>query len=200
MINNNIKTINIKIKLTQMDINMIHYEFNEKYKIYVSPSIVDIIEKMDSRFKYMFDTEEKMIDMFNLLNYSMDNLENEFKIFQNYKIELNIQFKSIETDKEKCIKEKFNLIRKKENNIKLTIRDYKSKIKSLNESIEDINLLKIMDIKKIDLPQIDYKFDNGLTNRQTDLPAFGGVLFPAGGKQQNNCRNRQYTIVCSHLE
>ena len=160
MINNNIKTINIKIKLTQMDINMIHYEFNEKYKIYVSPSIVDIIEKMDSRFKYMFDTEEKMIDMFNLLNYSMDNLENEFKIFQNYKIELNIQFKSIETDKEKCIKEKFNLIRKKENNIKLTIRDYKSKIKSLNESIEDINLLKIMDIKKIDLPQIDYKFDN----------------------------------------
>ena len=153
MIETVVNKINYNIKLSQSDINIICPKFNKKYKIYISPSIVDIIEKMEPRIKYICDTEEKMIDMYNLIKYSFGS---EFKLDKNYKIQFDIIFKNIETDKEKCIKEKSNSIRIKENIIRSQIVDYKYKIETLNKSIEKINTLIGMDIKKIDLSQIDY--------------------------------------------
>ena len=103
-----IKNINVKFKL---NINEI-VRMKRVYDIYVSSFVVDIIEKMDPRMKYICDTEEKLINMFNLLNYSF---ENEFKLDKDYKLKFNLIFNSFETDKEKCIEKKLNLKKKKRN-------------------------------------------------------------------------------------
>ena len=155
------KCININIELKPVDIGILSNEFNQIFNIYLSPSVSDIIQKLDYRVKYLCDTEEKMINMYNLLEYKFGE---EFKLLPSYKVEFKINFKSFETDKSKCIREKSFLISTKKKEFEIIINRYKSNLRLLNQSIDELNELKEMNINKIDLVEMD-----GLINDQKDF-------------------------------
>ena len=152
MINNAKKCININIELNSVDLGYLSRDFNKSYIISLSPSVFDIIKKLDNRIKYLCDTEKKMINMNNVLKYSFND---GFKDYPNYKIDFNIKFQSYENDKSKCMREKSYVISRKKKDDDDIYFKYSSNLNRLNQSIEELNEYKGMNIKKIDLVKIE---------------------------------------------
>ena len=82
----------------------------------------------------------------------------EFELKKDYKVLFDINFESAEKAKNKSIslKDKQKLLNRRNKDLIITL--YNSNIRSLNKSIEDINKLKGLNIKKIDLPAINYSY------------------------------------------
>ena len=155
------KYIKIYIELNPGDITMLSQQFTKYYDIYASPSISKIIEKFDKRVQYLCDTQEKIENINQILNMEDENtlnvLEKEFSHEKEVKFKMEI--KSIETNKIKSIN-KFAQIKTKSFEKDKIITSYKSNIRSLNQAIEQINKIKGLNIKKVELPDIDYIYQN----------------------------------------
>lgn len=149
------KCINIEIELSPGDNTNKSKNYSESFKIYLSPSISNIVEKLDKRVKYLCDSEENILNIYNLIKYSFYD---EFELKKDYKVLFDINFESAEKAKNKSIslKDKQKLLNRRNKDLIITL--YNSNIRSLNKSIEDINKLKGLNIKKIDLPAINYSY------------------------------------------
>jgi len=149
------KCINIEIELSPGDNTNKSKNYSESFKIYLSPSISNIVEKLDKRVKYLCDSEENILNIYNLMKYSFYD---EFELKKDYKVLFDINFESAEKAKNKSIslKAKQKLLNRRNKDLIITL--YNSNIRSLNKSIEDINKLKGLNIKKIDLPAINYSY------------------------------------------
>ena len=149
------KCINIEIELSPGDNTNKSKNYSESFKIYLSPSISNIVEKLDKRVKYLCDSEENILNIYNLMKYSFYD---EFELKKDYKVLFDINFESAEKAKNKSIslKDKQKLLNRRNKDLIITL--YNSNIRSLNKSIEDINKLKGLNIKKIDLPAINYSY------------------------------------------
>ena len=151
------KCIEIEIELNPGDSTMISEFYSKSFDISLSPSISNIIEKLDKRVKYICDSEENLINIHNILNYNLH--DDELKIDKDYKVEFEIKFKSIETKKIESIKRYANLKSKNKEKDKI-ITSYKSNLRGLNQAIEELNKLNLLNIKKIELPDINYCYVN----------------------------------------
>ena len=149
------KSINIQIELSTVDISMECPNLYDNYSIYLSPSISNIIEKLDKRVKYLCEKEEYLINVHNLLNN--DNIK-EFKFEKEYSIECDIKIESMKKTKNEAIKAKAR-IKKKNFEKDIIISLYKTNLLNLNKSIEEINKLKGLNIKKVELPDIDFDYE-----------------------------------------
>ena len=150
---NNILKTDIEIEINSGDFTTQREEFHSYFEIYLSPSISKVIEKLDKRVKYICENEENLMNIYNIENYDIDN--EDFKFDKNYKIELNIYFKTLKTSKIKSINNYIKIKTKNEQKDKL-ITSYKSNIRNLNNVIEELNKLNLLNIKKVELPDINY--------------------------------------------
>ena len=67
----------------------------KKFDLNLSPSLANIIEKLDKRVKYLCDTEEKLINIHNLLKIRLDKIE----LDEEYDIKFNLRVNLLETNK-----------------------------------------------------------------------------------------------------
>ena len=172
------KYINIEIDLSPVDDIKQPPEYSESFKIYLSPSISNIVEKLDKRVKYLCDSEENILNIYNLKKSSFYS---EFELKKEYKILFDINFKSTEKAKNKSMSllAKKKLKRREQD---LIISLYNSNIRSLNKSIEDINKLKGLHLKKIELPVIEYSYigeENFYEFKEEFYNKFFDILFSA---------------------
>ena len=151
------KCIKIFIELNPGDITMLSKEFFKYYDIYASPSVSKIIEKFDKRVQYLCDTKENIENINQILNLEFGsslNLNNEENNNEK-EIKFSMEIKTLETNKIKSIN-KFAQIKTKSFEKDKIITSYKTNIRSLNQAIEQINKIKGLNIKKVELPDIDY--------------------------------------------
>ena len=147
------KCINIEIELNPGDITMLCPDFRESYLISLSPSISNIIERLDKRVKYICESDENLINISNILEYDFYD-DYEFK--NDYNLEFEIILKSKKIQKIEAIKELLEVKKRKEEKTKI----YISNIKKLNTTIDNLNKLQLLNIKKVDLSDIDYSYSN----------------------------------------
>ena len=76
--------INLKIELN--DESIIYERKRENFNLHLSPSIANIIEKFDKRVKYLCDSEEKLINIHNLLKIDL----NKIQLDKEYDINFNL--------------------------------------------------------------------------------------------------------------
>ena len=135
--------------------------FTKYYNIYSSPSISKIIEKLDKRVQYLCDTKETIENINQILNLEFGSSLNLSKEeYNNEKeVKLKMEIKTLETNKMKSINQ-FALIKTKSLEKDKIITSYKSNLRSLNQAIEQINKIKGLNIKKVELPDIDYVYQN----------------------------------------
>ena len=115
----------INIKMEQGNEESIIYERKRKtFEIYLSPYIANIIEKLDKRVKYLCDSEEKVININNLLNINLDDIE----LNKEYKICFDLKVNILETNKITALYYKYNNKRKNIREKNLIIKQYKENI------------------------------------------------------------------------
>jgi hypothetical protein len=173
------KCINIEIELSPGDISKEPRHFFKSFKIYFSPSISNIVEKLDKRVKYLCDSEENILNIYNMMKYSFNS---EFELKKDYKVLFDINFKSAEKAKNKSMRKKAKQKLLNRRNKDLIVTLYNSNIRSLNKSIDDLNKLKGMNIKKIDLPAIKYTYigeENFYEFEEEFYNKFFDILFSA---------------------
>ena len=173
------KCINIEIELSPGDNTNEPKEYYESFKIYLSPSISNIVEKLDKRVKYLCDSEENILNIYNMMEHSFYD---EFELKKDYKVLFDINFKSAEKAKNKSMRKKAKQKLLNRRNKDLIVTLYNSNIRSLNKSIDDLNKLKGMNIKKIDLPAIKYTYigeENFYEFEEEFYNKFFDILFSA---------------------
>jgi len=89
------KCINIEIELNPGDITMLCPDFRESYLISLSPSISNIIERLDKRVKYICESDENLINISNILEYDFYG-DYEFKNDYNLEFEIILKSKKIQ--------------------------------------------------------------------------------------------------------
>ena len=133
---------------------------NAYFKLNLSPSVSNIVEKIDKRIKYLCDSDEILFDINNLLKlkrieklFDLSDLKEET---EEYDVEFNFKVSLKQTNKIIALN-KMN--RKEYNKAKETfdiIQAYKRNLKYLNSNIEKYNKLNNTEIKKVILPELGY--------------------------------------------
>ena len=146
------KKIKFYIELSESDESLKSSNYYNNYDIYASPSVCNIISTFDQRIKYLCESEDTLRDIFNLKLYSFDK---NFILNKDYIVEFNIEINSVQKDKNKCIElinNYKNRLERRENTI---ISNYNFNLEKINKCILEINELKSINIKPIDLPKIE---------------------------------------------
>ena len=147
------KNMEIDLVIEPDDESVIYHSKNKEFKLYLSPYISNIVEKLDKKIKYLCDTEEKLVDIHNILKMDLTSdieLEKEYNVI----CQLNINTKK--TNKFSALSNKFLIKKKKIIEKNIIIEAYKRNIKDLNKNIEKYNQIENTQIKKVDLPDINY--------------------------------------------
>ena len=172
------KMIEINFDMELDDESVICNNVYEIHYIYLSPSIANIIEKLDKRVKYFCDTDEKLINMNNLLNISLDE---EINLEKEYQIEFKIYLQSKKSDKIKALLAQYSEKEKKVNEKNNVIEAYQRNLKNLNINIDKYNLLSNTKIEKVSLPELNLlKLEKNYFNYNKDLlTKFYSIFFSA---------------------
>ena len=146
------KMMEINIKMELDDESIIYERKTKEFNLYLSPSIAYIVEKLDKRVKYLCDTEEKLINIHNLLKINFDKIELE----KEYDICFDLKVNLVENNKQNALLYKYNNKRNKIREKNKIIDEYKNNLENLNNSIEKYNELENMQIKKLELPELNH--------------------------------------------
>ena len=127
--------------------------------------------------KYLCDSEEKLINIHNLLKIDL----NEIQLDKEYDINFNLKVNLLETNKVTALyyihNNKKKNIREK-NNI---IDEYKKNLSILNKSIEKYNKSENKQIKNVELPELEhYDYERNYKNfKQEMFQKFFEIFFSA---------------------
>ena len=168
----------INIKMEQGDEESIVYERKRKdFELYLSPYIANIVEKLDKRMKYLCDSEEKLINIHNLLKINL----NKIKIDKEYKISFVLKVNILETNKITALFYKYNIKRKNIREKNLVINQYKENLEKLNKTIDEYNKKENKQIKKLELPELSYyNYERNYLDYEQDMyQKFFDIFFSA---------------------
>ena len=143
----------IDLVLESDDESLGYDSYYETFDLNLSPYISNIVEKIDKRIKYLCDSEEKLINIHNILKL---DLTEEISLDKEYNVSFKLKLSTKETNKTKALNNKYYKEKKriKENNI--IVEAYKRNLKDLNKNIDKYNKIEKTEIKKVVLPEINY--------------------------------------------
>ena len=145
--------LEINLEIDPEDESVAYSTKYERFNLYLSPYISNIVEKLDKRIKYICDKEETLINIHNLLKI---DISDDIKLEKEYDVKFNLNISTKETDKIKALlnenKNKQTKTREK-NNI---VESYQRNLKYLNKAIEKYNEIENAKINKVELPEINY--------------------------------------------
>ena len=143
----------IDLVLESDDESLGYDSYYETFDLNLSPYISNIVEKIDKRIKYLCDSEEKLINIHNILKL---DLTEEISLDKEYNVSFKLKLSTKETNKAKALNNKYYKEKKriKENNI--IVEAYKRNLKDLNKNIDKYNKIEKTEIKKVVLPEINY--------------------------------------------
>ena len=167
--------IQINLKMEQEDESIIYRSHSDNFDLYLSPYIANVVEKLDKRVKYLCDTEEKLINIHNILNIDLD----EIKLEKEYNITFKVNINTLETNKMIAMRNKNNNDMGKIKKKNRLIAEYRRNIRYLNDKIKKYNELENQKIKKVELPQLDYDhYERNYRNYRQDMyKQFYDILF-----------------------
>ena len=151
-----------------------------RFDLYLSPSIANILEKIDKRIKYLCDNEENLININKLLNLKL-NKDIELDKEKEYNIEFKLKINLNKTDEISALSEKNYQIVSDETKKMDIIMAYKRNLKNLNINIDKYNELENTNIKKVEYLELNYKkIERNYRNYEQDMyKQFFDIFFSA---------------------
>ena len=147
------KLMKIDFVLDNNDESVIDNSYTEIFDLKLSPYISNIIEKIDKRVKYLCDSEEKLINIHNILKL---DLNEEIILDKEYNVNFELNISTKKTNKAYALSTKYNEEKKRIRDNNIIVEAYKRNLKDLNKNIDKYNQMEIAVIKKVVLPEINY--------------------------------------------